>query len=143
MRAWAVAAVAAALLVGCGSDPEPQVFEGTPEEQVVATLAAYNEAFGAGDGETACAQLTDYARQAMVKVSEEGTEKVGSYDAGGCADAVESFGEGDLPLSGIDPSEIAINPDGTASYTLRDSNAVVLVPDGEAWLLAFPFPTGR
>ena len=60
-------------------------------------------------------------------------------------EAVEGLDGSDLHISGIEPDEVRNEPDGMASYTLTEwgGNTVILTPDGEAWLLEVPFPTGR
>ena len=146
-RSILIALCAAVAIVGCGDgdeDSDARTFEGSPEEQVVATLAAYSDAVAEGDGETACSYLTEPAQRILVKASEGGGAGTRTYDPAACPGAVDellsplSIGETD-----VTPEQVTIEPDGRAVIDDDDSaNALGLVPDDGGWLLEVPFFTG-
>lgn len=142
-----VALCTAVALVGCGGgdeDSDAKAVDGSPEEQVVATLAAYSDAVAEGDGEAACSYLTESAQRILVKASEGGSAGTRTYDAAACPAAADellsplAIGEADVA-----PEQVTIGPDGRAVIDDDDSaNALALVQADGGWLLEVPFFTG-
>ena len=79
-RAASAAAIAALALAGCGDEEKR-----SDPEQVVAAATEYAHAFGKGDGEAACARLTDGAQEEFTK---RVSSLVGTRD---CPEAVEKL----------------------------------------------------
>jgi hypothetical protein len=76
---WVVALVA---LAGCGGSEESPPAD-SDREQIEATIGAYFEAMGEGDGEEACSHLTSSARKNLVTASGKSS----------CEEAIELIGE--------------------------------------------------
>ena len=64
-RPASVALALAVVLAACGGDGDGT--KGSDSEQVIAAVTGYAHAFGAGDGERACALLTPSAREALIQ----------------------------------------------------------------------------
>src|SRR5688500_7515904 len=79
-RRLATSAAAAALLAACGDEEKR-----SDPEQVTTAVTEYAHAFGRGDGDRACARLTEGAQEAFTK---RVSTLVGTND---CAEAIEKL----------------------------------------------------
>ena len=123
LRTAAIAAVAALAFAGCGAQSD--------DEKIRAAVTDYYKAFAAGDGEKACAQLSDKARDQFTLRSR----------APGCPAAVARAVErpdvkkfrnrlGDVSIQGVDVNGRTATADVSA---IGSKTKVPLVRDGETW----------
>jgi len=126
----AVAAAGGYLLLG------PAPHEGNSEAEIQRTIKTYVGAFAKGDGEKACAMLTDQARQAVTGMS-------GSVGAKACPQAFERTREigGDSVVQAarrIKVRKVRLNG-GTATVELRagsQDSVAQLEHVGDTWKIS-------
>jgi len=95
---------AAALIAGCGDDGgAAPTFSGSDEEQVAATVNAMTAAIAAGDGEIACALMTERGQRRMLAAGRQAAS--GAEPVDGCEAAVPV-----VEAAGFDPGDFRITP---------------------------------
>ncbi|MEZ5075341.1 MAG: hypothetical protein R2691_10980 [Solirubrobacterales bacterium] len=99
------------LAPGCGGDDGPTLtFGGSDEEQVAATVNAMTAAIAAGDGEIACALMTERGQRRMVRIGRQVSAGVDTCAAAVPAVAGFGYDPGDFRVSVRDVS-IGPGPD--------------------------------
>lgn len=135
LAALAVSALSAA---GCGGDDggPALTFGGSDEEQIAATVNAMTTAIAAGDGETACALMSDAGQRIMLRIGRQ----AGGTDVADCAAAVPAaasfgFDPGDYRIA---PADVSAGAEG-AEAGCDDYGAFILSRTDGGWRVDTPW----
>lgn len=132
----AVAAAICLTATGCGSSNTNSDSGPTDEEAITASVDSYYDGFGAGDGEAACAQLTDKAKEEIAGGLGGG---IPSIDDATCASTIESVAElaaeSDVGPPRGEVTSVEVDGDSATAHLAGQGTKVEMVKEDGTWLM--------
>jgi hypothetical protein len=145
VRPFACAVVAAGLLFG-GCDesneptPKPPAPDGPPEVQIVAAVNGMFDAWNEGDGELACAYMTEGGQRLAVRIAPQFHELEEPIDPDTCPEAVEQSAEiSDEPIGQVASRDrVELQGKNRAIVHSEFRGALTVKQVAGEWLVAVP-----